>query len=184
MSRAFPRIELRSVEPTAAEVAAPVVGDDLVPDANVVMDRGFTVAAPPAVVWPWLVQLGKGRAGWYLPRAVERFLPPGNRATRVVESRWQDLAPGDVVPDYGRGATLETEVVEAPRHLVFGSTRGHVAMSWAIALTPVGADATRVHLRLRLGGVRRPWLAHSAGELFDASTIAGMAAGLRERLGS
>ena len=31
------------------------------------MDRAFEVSAPPDVVWPWLVQLGKARAGWYLP---------------------------------------------------------------------------------------------------------------------
>ena len=43
--------------------------------APTLMDRAFTVAAPPAAVWPWLVQLGKKRAGWYLPRAIERFLP-------------------------------------------------------------------------------------------------------------
>jgi hypothetical protein len=37
-------------------------------------------------------------------------------------------------------------------------------------------------LRLRLGSVRRIWLAETAGELFDLLTIAGLAAGLRERL--
>ena len=39
-----------------------------------------------------------------------------------------------------------------------------------------------MHLRLRLGPVRRVWLAETFGELVDAVTIAGMAAGLRERL--
>ncbi len=39
-----------------------------------------------------------------------------------------------------------------------------------------------MHLRLRLGPVRRPWLARTAGEFIDALTIAGMAAGLKERL--
>ena len=39
-----------------------------------------------------------------------------------------------------------------------------------------------MHLRLRLAPVRRVWLAESVGELFDAITVAGMAAGLRERL--
>lgn len=39
-----------------------------------------------------------------------------------------------------------------------------------------------MHLRLRLGPVRRVWLAKLVGGLFDLLTIAGMAAGLRERL--
>jgi hypothetical protein len=56
-----------------------------------------------------------------------------------------------------------------------------------ITLTPAvnsGGVGTRVHLRLRLAPVRRVWLAETVGEFFDAVTVAGMAAGLRERLRS
>jgi hypothetical protein len=42
---------------------------------------------------------------------------------------------------------------------------------------------TAARLRLRLAPVRRRWLATSFGELMDVATIAGLAAGLRERLG-
>jgi Polyketide cyclase / dehydrase and lipid transport len=167
---------------TAAEVAAPRAGDGVVPEADVVMDRGFDLETSPEDVWPWIVQLGKGRAGWYLPRTVERLLPPSRRAAREVHGRWQGLAAGDVIPDYG-GADATFEVVEIarPRHLVYRSTRGHTDVSWAITLTPE-KQGTRVHLRLRLGPVRRIRLAENVGGLFDALTIAGMAAGLRERL--
>ncbi len=57
-------------------------------------------------------------------------------------------------------------------------------VSWSIILgeAPGPERGTRVHLRLRLGPVRRVWLAKSVGGLFDLLTIAGMAAGLRERL--
>ena len=61
--------------PTPAEWAATLPGDDLVDPADVVMDRAFSLPAPPDTVWPWLVQLGKRRAGWYLPRWVDRVLP-------------------------------------------------------------------------------------------------------------
>lgn len=43
-----------SVEPTAGERAAALPGDAVVPDPDVVMDRGFDLPAPPDVVWPWL----------------------------------------------------------------------------------------------------------------------------------
>ncbi|HEV7203024.1 MAG TPA: hypothetical protein VGN18_00370 [Jatrophihabitans sp.] len=165
------------------EVAAGVAGDDIVAAADVVMDRAFVVDAEPADVWPWLVQLGKGRAGWYLPRRVERLLPPGNRAARRIEPRWQQLQVGDVVPDYGGAhATFELAVLDPPTTLVFRSQRGRVHLSWAITLTPLPTARTRVHLRLRLGPVKHVRLAETAGGLFDAATIAGMAAGLRERL--
>jgi len=167
---------------TVAEVAAPRAGDDVVPEADVVMDRGFDLGAEPAQVWPWIVQLGKGRAGWYLPRVVERVVPKSRRAARAVLPRWQGLAVGDVIPDYGGAdATFEVVQVDAPHTLVYRSTRGHTDVSWAITLTP-REHGTRVHLRLRLGPVRRVKLAENFGGLFDALTIAGMAAGLRERL--
>ena len=60
------------------EVALP--GDRVLPRADPVMDRHLDLAGPVEEVWPWLEQLGKDRAGWYLPRAVERFVPPGRRA--------------------------------------------------------------------------------------------------------
>ena len=171
---------------TPAEVAAPAPGDALVPDADVVMDRGFDLPAAPEQVWPWIVQLGKRRGGWYLPRTVERLVPRTRRAARSVQARWQGMAVGDVIPDYGGSdASFEAVEVEPPGpeggHLVYRSERGRVHISWAITLTPVG-PGTRMHLRLRLAPVRRVRLADSLGGLFDALTIAGMAAGLRERL--
>jgi hypothetical protein len=56
-------------------------------------------------------------------------------------------------------------------------------VTWSILLRPDG-EQTRVLLRLRLGTVRRVWLATTAGELNDLLTITAMAAGLRERLTS
>ena len=84
-----------------AEVALPLPGDDLVPDATDVIDRAVTLPAPPAAVWPWLVQLGKGRAGWYFPRRLERVLP--KRGLRRIEPSLQQVAVGDDIPDWGPG---------------------------------------------------------------------------------
>jgi hypothetical protein len=174
---------LDRVAPTAAEVLAPMPGDDAVRRPDAVMDRGFEVSAPPHVVWPWLVQLGKRRAGWYLPTPVERLLPRSRRATRRIDPRWQGLAPGDVIPDYGgRHATFTVHQMVQDSVLVFTSRRGRMHVSWSIRLRPVGTSATRVQLRLRLGPVRHRWLADTVGELIDLLTIAGMAAGLQERV--
>jgi hypothetical protein len=172
-----------SVRASPAEVAELRPGDDLVAHADVVMDRGFTVGAPPEDVWPWLVQLGKRRGGWYLPHRLERLLPPRRRALRRLDPRWSALRVGDVIPDYGgKNETFEVAAIDAPRALVYTSRRGHTFVSWSITLRPAGTAQTRVLLRLRLAPVRHRRLAETAGDLLDVLTIAGMAAGLRERL--
>jgi hypothetical protein len=168
---------------SAAEKGAGLPGDELVPDADVVMDRGFTLPGVPEVVWPWFVQLGKGRAGWYLPRAVECLVPPTRRALRRIDEGLQHLQVGDVIADWGGPeASFETMICTRPEALVYRSTRGRMQASWAIVLTPARGGATRVALRLRLGPVRRVWLARTGGGLLDWVTITGLAAGLRERL--
>ena len=175
-----------SVDASPEDVARTLPGDDLVPRADVVMDRAFDLAAPPEVVWPWFVQLGKKRAGWYLPRSAERFVPPSRRALRRIDPSLQDLRVGSVIPDWGgKHETFEVAVIEPPYALVHRTQRRHTYGSWAIVLTPYDArvgPATHVQLRLRLAPVKRKRLAALVGDLFDASTIAGLAAGLRERL--
>lgn len=170
------------VAPTPAERAAALPGDDLVA-ADVVMDRGFDLPAPPEVVWPWLVQLGKRRAGWYLPRTVERLVPPSRRALRHVDARLLEHRVGDVVPDWGGAdATFTLAAIEPPRLLLYTSTRGRTDLTWCLVVEPRGAAGSRVHLRLRLGPVRHRRVAEVLGGAFDALTVAGLGAGLRERV--
>ena len=112
------------------ERAAVLPGDDVVASADVVMDRAFTVDASPDAVWPWLVQLGKGRAGWYLPAWVERVVPRSRRGIRQLDPRFLGLAAGAVVPDWGSAdASFTVLSIEPPSHLLYGSTRGRVALT-------------------------------------------------------
>lgn len=173
----------RSVEVSEAERTAARPGDGIVSPADVVMDRGATFDATPEVLWPWLVQLGKNRSGWYLRRRAELLVPRRNRAIRVVDPQWQDLAVGDVVPDWGgKHATFEVLDIVPDRWIVYGSRRGRTDLTWTITLVPLDGERTRVFFRLRLAPIKRTWIANSVGDFFDELTIAGMAAGLRERL--
>jgi hypothetical protein len=174
---------IRAVNADEAEKRTPRPGDALVAPADVVMDRAFTVPGPVKQVWPWLVQLGKQRAGWYLPRSVEGLLPRSRRAARRLDAQWLGLRVGDVIPDYGGGnETFEVAEITPPTSLVYTSRRGKTTVTWSITLTPADASGTRVSLRLRMAPVRHKLLARTAGELVDALTVAGMAAGLRERV--
>ncbi len=187
---------------TDAEIARDLPGDDLVPGAGHVIDRAATIPASVAVVWPWLVQLGKERAGWYFPRWVELAVPPGRRGLRRIDSTLLSLSPGQRVPDWGPGdPQFEVSTVEPEQALVYLSLRQKsgnwtwpdrtdplphdvLALSWALVLSPVDHGHSRLHLRLRM---RTAWERSPAmflGGLFDWVTVALLFAGLRERVGN
>lgn len=70
-------------------------GDDLVPDASVAETRGIEIDAPPTAVWPWLVQMGFGRAGWYSYDVIDM---KGSSADHV-NPDLQHLEVGGLVPN-------------------------------------------------------------------------------------
>jgi len=185
-----------------ADLRRRLPGDASIPLPRAEMDRVVTLPAPPEAVWPWLVQLGKGRAGWYLPRGLERLVPADRRPLRHIDARFQELQIGDVVPDYGPGdPVFRVTHLEPERVLVMRTIRdpangwrwpavddplppGALDLTWAMALGPHGGGS-RLHMRVRMtrntAGRLMP-VAEPVMGLFDWATIAAMAAGLRERL--
>jgi hypothetical protein len=163
----------------------PLPGDELIPDAELIMDRVAPLARPPEEVWPWLLQLGKGRAGWYLPRRLERFTPRRNRALRAIDPAYQHVEVGDRVADYGRDGWFEARIVEAPDALVWWSERGDdLRLTWALVLEPRD-EGSLLRVRLRISrriGQHAPALVGWGAGLFDRFTVRIMIAGLRERL--
>jgi hypothetical protein len=88
---------------TDGEVQRALPGDDLTSRYGYrpISTRAITIDAPPEDVWPWLVQMGSGRAGFYTHERVERLLfityADGHSATRI-HPEWQELHVGDRVP--------------------------------------------------------------------------------------
>jgi hypothetical protein len=73
-----------------------LVGDELLPNARAWTTHAITIEAPAPKVWPWLVQMGWGRAGWYTYRWVDRLLFPANdpSADQILPGQ-QRLQEGD-----------------------------------------------------------------------------------------
>ena len=109
---------------TDDEVSKTLPGDDLpaLYGDRRVSTRAITIDAPPAEVWPWLVQMGSGRAGFYTHEWVERLLfityADGHSSTRV-HPEWQELHVGDRVP-YSRFNKCEVTMIDRPHVLVAG----------------------------------------------------------------
>jgi hypothetical protein len=155
---------------TAEERARPLPGDEIITAPDVVTTHATTIDAPPATVWPWLVQMGWHRAGWYTARWVDRILFPANwpSATRIVPEL-QHLDVGDVIPD-GPPATecgLTVARLDPERALVLHSTshlpkrwrdRGtaHLDWSWSFVLLP-SEDGRRTRFVFRSRWRTAPW---------------------------
>jgi hypothetical protein len=77
---------------TDAELAAPMSGDDIVPASTFTATRAIMIAAPPENVWPWIVQMGYRRAGFYTYDLVDNAGYPS--AERILEEH-QTFAVGD-----------------------------------------------------------------------------------------
>ncbi|MGA1053160.1 MAG: hypothetical protein ACO3WU_12750 [Ilumatobacteraceae bacterium] len=131
---------------TDDEVAMPLVGDDLVADARLVATRAITIAAPPESVFPWLRQMGFGRAGWYSYDWIDNL---GRRSARSILPEWHDVGTGDVIPG-GGPVRFEVVVAEEPRTFVLSLPRSSTRIGFSLAydLRRIG-DSTRLVSRVR-----------------------------------
>ena len=84
---------------TEDEAIGPFPGAELVPDGERSGAMAVTIDAPPEQVWPWLVQLGGDRGGWY---SWDHLDNAGRPSARAVHPEWQDLAVGDYVKYWTR----------------------------------------------------------------------------------
>jgi proline iminopeptidase len=92
---------------TDAEAFGTLPGDNVIPHPMAEWTRGVAVRATPERVWPWLVQMGYGRAGWYTSGWVDRVIEPSlfrlktpspPSADRLLP-QFQSLAVGDIIAD-------------------------------------------------------------------------------------
>lgn len=138
-------------------------GDRLVPDAQQ-QTHAITIDASPEAVWPWLVQIGQGRAGFYTHDRLERLFGADIHNADEIRPEWQALAVGDLVRTYRPLRSFEplgwyVGEIEPPRTLVLHEPerRGVINSSWSLVLTRDG-ERTRLISRWRF---HRRGVAHS-----------------------
>jgi hypothetical protein len=132
---------------TAAERLWRVEGDDIVPDARAQLTHAVTIDAAPADVWPWLLQMGCQRGGWY---SWDRLDNAGVRSAERIIPELQHLAIGDVLPARPVGAEGFQVLRIVPRRaLVLGGVSPRWMGTWAFELEPLGPQRTRLITRYR-----------------------------------
>jgi hypothetical protein len=143
---------------TAAERSAVLPGDDLVPGANLRLTKGITIDAPPAAIYPWLLQIGVDRGGMYSYDGLENLfglnvhtvdhIVPALQQVQVGDF-WR-FTPQDYVLNPGPGLYVRDLIPDRAVVLAFGlESKPEEAPfdTWQFVLQPQPDGATRLLLR-------------------------------------
>jgi hypothetical protein len=140
---------------TRSEQQMVLIGDPPLGESHYRIDHAVTINAPIDSVWPWLVQIGQDRAGFYSYDWLERAMGADIHNASVIVPAWQHLSRGDrvraVQPSF-LGGVLGTNLGWRVRQVEPG--RAIVLAMWgAFVLDPIDAKTTRMHIRTRGPGV-------------------------------
>jgi len=146
----------RSVRPRRQEIRQVLPGDDLIPRPAGILTHAITIHRPAAEIWPWLVQMGGGRAGWY---SYDRIDNGGEASAEQIVPRLQQVGIGEVFP--GKPGLREGFVLlrfEPGRYLILGwpAPDGRPIVTWAFVLQELGPGTTRLIVRVRGAAGYRP----------------------------
>lgn len=130
---------------TDEEVRGPMPGDELVPTAPFNATRAITIDAPPALVWPWIVQMGYRRAGFYSYALLDNA---GYESTDEILQEYQRPQVGDWMPMasvVNDTTAFRVRAFETDAWLLWGKTDS--TWSWTLVALPNGG--TRLITRLK-----------------------------------
>lgn len=161
--RALLRSMVRQLGRASDDRSRALPGDEILPGARACITQAVDIEAPPRAVWPWLVQMGCRRAGWYSWDLLDNG---GVRSADRIIPELQHIAVGDILPARPKGdggfAVLRVDdgrvlTLGSPSLLPGGKPWGvPYDDSWSFVLEPIGDDAT--HLVVRIRAAFRPSL--------------------------
>ena len=149
---------LRSVRSSTEERSRRLPGDELLAKPiSSSLTHAITIRRPPHEVWPWLAQMGAGRAGWYSYDFIDNGHQPS--AERILPELQHAEVGGifPALPGVTDGFTVLR--VDPERSLILGwvpAGGGPPLMTWAFVLQEQDAGSTRLIVRARGGAGYRP----------------------------
>lgn len=163
------------------EIEADMPGDEIAVPSRFTATRALTIDAPPMAVWPWLTQVGRGRAGFYSYDVLDNG---GRRSATAVLPEFQRVAAGDLAAPMSNPPSSSTSFVVASvdegKSLVWA--KGDAVWTWQLA--PEGAG-TRLVVRLRRGAMPghpvRSVMGAALLEIGDFPMMQMMLRGIRDR---
>jgi hypothetical protein len=165
------------------EVSASLPGDELVLSPNIGYTRAISVNASPEQIYPWIVQIGAEKGGWYSYEWFETsVLRCQNTNADRIHEEWQGLKVGDKVkmcPDENMPPAYLVARMDPDHAIVLGHKDGNKWVEvWQFVLLPQEDGTTRLVIRSRseMGGWF--WNVIRPGEFI---MMRGMVLGIRER---
>ena len=155
-------------------------GDELLTGAQFVATRAISIDAPPERVWPWLVQAGFGRAGFYSYDWLDNL---GRRSATDLLPGFQEVVVGDLaapmVSHVDEHTAFTVAHVKRPHELVWAKPDS----TWAWLLVPEDNNGTRLVTRLKTSYEAGPFLPITVMlmEIGDFPMMRRMLLGLAER---
>jgi hypothetical protein len=134
---------------TAAEIERPMPGDELNRNPSFLATRAITIEGNPEDVWPWLLQMGYGRAGYYGYDLLENAgSPEGLRSADEILPRFQDFVVGDEVP-ISAVVNMTFHTIEPNDHLIWLGSEATNPGAFTWAVYPLDGGRTRLVSRIR-----------------------------------
>lgn len=130
---------------TDDEVRGSMPGDEIVPNPSFNATRAITIDAPPELVWPWIVQMGYRRAGFYTYALLDNA---GYDSADRVLSEYQHPKVGDWMPmskKVNETTAFKVKAVEPNRWLLWEKPDS----TWSWKLLPLAGGRTRLVTRLK-----------------------------------
>ena len=148
---------------THLDRVAKLPGDDFSPRAYHTITHAVNIQAPPEAIWPWIVQIGQDRSGFYSYRFLENLVGCQMPKVHTIVPEWQNRAAGDTVwfaapQRYGGRARMVAAIVEPQRSLTLATPEDWKRLqsgdqgwetTWTFALVPKAGGSTRLIARLR-----------------------------------
>ena len=125
---------------TDAEIARSFPGDAYIPPLTIGSTRAITIHAPAATIWPWIVQLGQGRGGYYSYDWLENLFAAKMHNAEAIVPAWQQLKVGDHISLQNNGPFMVVAYMDPGRALAMEG-------GWAWYLEPIDEETTRLIVR-------------------------------------
>lgn len=159
---------------TAGERQRSWRGDAFVSPPAQTYTRSVDISAPAQTVWPWLVQFGLGRAGFYSYELLERLAGIPVRNVEVILPACQSLQIGDELKLHPKAPGIPVGALERERHICYREAGAgddgpapDPRRSWSMYIESTSPDSCRLFLRSCIEELRERNLAKRVGLAFE-----------------